>query len=161
MVADGADIPMQPGYDSVVHAQANNSIKSDKILAIFNFDPANVIHSFIETGVPQPVELISRKKEERKAPFREQLSSSKRSVRNPFIKELIHGVGLSRVAEIHALYETEQNYEIKRRLALAAHELVDIYFISSSEYDTIFNIQDDDSINDEISERRKKYSLFE
>jgi|GEM_PF-5999521 len=157
VVIINGDLVLQQGDDHPLHAQINQSVKPEKILGIFQFDPKELIRSFIEKGGISPKSLGVKS---RKAiPFREEFSSDNPDVRKGFTRKVLHEIGKFRLLELSAMEKMTTDPKLKRKIISSAHDLVDIYLVSPYEFDKTFsNI--DEELNIEIGKRRDKYLWF-
>lgn len=155
VIIDG-DVKKQAGDDSPVHAQVNVDVRPEQIIGVFQFDPEEVIRNYMMSGSnpPHSEKLASKSA----IPFRVELSGTGPSQRKEFTRKIIQSMGRFRIQELVALSEVALDLITKEQIILAAHDLVDIYVVSPSEFDEYFP-KIPASIEGKILERRMKYSL--
>lgn len=151
-------IKKQAGDDSPIHAQTNEAVRPEQVVVAFQFDPEDIARSYMETGKNAPSAVI-KKADKKDYPFRVEFSSDAKTYRNNFLKQCIEGMAKFRLVELKALYDSASDLELKSKVALAAHDLVDIYVLSPEDFDHTFTELDVDT-KSKIEARRKTYNLL-
>ncbi len=144
----------QAGDDRPIHTQINKKIAPEKIIGVFRFDPQDMISLYMENKKNQ-----TRKNFNEKIMFNQELSGNDKKIRNDFLKKFLRELGAFRLKELSALYSCATNSDDKIKIALSAHDLVDIYIVSPDSYDETFNDLSQTTKNI-ILNRRKKFSLL-
>jgi hypothetical protein len=159
IIMDG-DVIRQAGDDRAVHAQVQEKVKPERIIDVFQFDPNEMIRTYMETGIHPPSNTHNGNRNDKNFPFRDELAGKSKDVRNTFLKQFITSMGLFRIDELKALYDVTTDQEIKNKIVQSAHDLVDIYVVSRNDFDNTFTELDTQSIED-IRNRREKYKLVQ
>lgn len=125
---------LERGVDNYDHWIVPSSRGSEKIVTIILLNP--------ERAFSRP--LVKNRKNQ-----------------NEFLTDVIHGLGLYRLNQIHQRF-LHSSGEEKDQLALYAHDLVDGYLVSKEDYKKLFDIEHfEDKTKDEISKREADYNFFD